>query len=93
MLGVPVQDHPVMETANGLASGRLEQTGDEAVNDAGQCRPQHLEAKTKSDAQMFKIAFADALWMLDEQFFEHGYFPPVTGKGSHRFSGKFSLSY
>ena len=50
MLGVPVHNHPVVQTTNGLAAGGLEQAGDQAMNDAGKCGPQHLEAKTESHA-------------------------------------------
>jgi hypothetical protein len=77
MLGIAVQDHPFMQATNSLAAGGLKQAGDEPMNNAGTGCTQHLEAETESHAQMFKIAFADTLWMLDKQFLEHGCYLPV----------------
>ena len=50
MLGVPVQDHPVVQATNSLASSGFKKAGDETVDDAGAGSTQHLEAETESHA-------------------------------------------
>lgn len=70
-VSAPAEYHTLMKCRDRGTTGPDEQARHQSVNETSEACQQHTGAKTCRDSHMLQIAFADRIWMFQEEFSDH----------------------